>query len=184
MFSKAFASDYCCERNFEYPNCFPTRTCGVGRPHVGLCHALLVNIYSTNFRLYTIFSKLHQKVIQCCWTVTERIMCRLRKQLAVSVDYSRGTCATSRGREKIVLEWGTLDLNRRRRRSETLKGRVKNLISQNFGLVVLPPTDHFCQQCVWRRHVPPCAPLWMRPCAHKPFSLGVKQSLILRCVWR
>ena len=34
---------HCCERNFDYLNSLSTRTCDAGRPHVGLCHALLVN---------------------------------------------------------------------------------------------------------------------------------------------
>ena len=42
QFSESFASCHCCERNFDYINCLSSRTCGAGRPHVWLCHALLV----------------------------------------------------------------------------------------------------------------------------------------------
>ena len=45
-FLESFASGHCCERNVDYlhVNWFFTRTCFVGRPHVGLCFILLVNI--------------------------------------------------------------------------------------------------------------------------------------------
>ena len=33
----------CCDRNLEYLNWLSTRTCGTGRPQVGLCRALLVH---------------------------------------------------------------------------------------------------------------------------------------------
>jgi len=37
---------HCCERNFEYLNWLSTRTWrGTGRPHVWLCHALLVSFF-------------------------------------------------------------------------------------------------------------------------------------------
>ena len=39
-----FASCHCYERNFDCLNWLSTRTCGTGRPHVGLCHALLVTL--------------------------------------------------------------------------------------------------------------------------------------------
>ena len=42
LFSESFTSCHCCERNFEYLNWLSTRTCGAGRPHVGLCPAHLV----------------------------------------------------------------------------------------------------------------------------------------------
>ena len=42
FFLESFTSCHCCERNFDYLNWLSTWTCGAGRPHVGLCHALLV----------------------------------------------------------------------------------------------------------------------------------------------
>jgi len=42
QFLESFASCHCCARNFEYLNWLFTRTCGAGRPHVGLCPAILV----------------------------------------------------------------------------------------------------------------------------------------------
>jgi len=42
-FSGLFGRWRCCERNFEYLYWQSTRTCGTGRPHVGLCRALLVS---------------------------------------------------------------------------------------------------------------------------------------------
>jgi len=48
QFSESFASCHCCEGNFDYVNWLSTRTCGAGRPHVGLCPILLVS-YSAAF---------------------------------------------------------------------------------------------------------------------------------------
>ena len=45
MLTKRFhATCHYCGRNFVFLNLFCTRTCGAGRPHVWLCHALLVII--------------------------------------------------------------------------------------------------------------------------------------------
>jgi len=41
-FSGSFARCRCCDRNFNYPNCFSSRTCGTGRPDVGFCPILVV----------------------------------------------------------------------------------------------------------------------------------------------
>ena len=45
FWSHLSASCHCCKRNFDYLNWLSTRTCGAGRPHIGLCHALLVKFY-------------------------------------------------------------------------------------------------------------------------------------------
>jgi len=46
QFLESFASCHCSERNFDYLlNWLSTRTSGTGRPHVGLCHALLVIVF-------------------------------------------------------------------------------------------------------------------------------------------
>jgi len=45
----ALATYHYCERNFVFLNWFCTRTCGAGRPHAGLCHALLVYILEIFF---------------------------------------------------------------------------------------------------------------------------------------
>jgi len=44
------ATCHYCDRNFVFLNWFCTRTCGAGRPHVGLFHALLVESNTLNFR--------------------------------------------------------------------------------------------------------------------------------------
>jgi len=41
---ESFASCHSYGRNFDYLNCFCTRNCGDGQPHVGLCPAHLVII--------------------------------------------------------------------------------------------------------------------------------------------
>ena len=43
-FSGSFGRWRCCRRNIEYLNWLSTWNCGTGRPHVWLCHALLVII--------------------------------------------------------------------------------------------------------------------------------------------
>jgi len=81
---ESFASCHSYGRNFDYLNCFCTRYCVAERPHVWLCHALLV-IFVVRFISFNIISFL--TITWCwCWTSGKE---KLADYLGVGADEAR-----------------------------------------------------------------------------------------------